>query len=328
MLAAVQQEPVEPDRIQYLAERLNQLQSQKIITFQEVADHVGVSRPYVSGFASGEKTGWSLPLIHRLEAFLSRYTEGETTQTHVSQVPFIITEDFKEMVTLIDDCREERLFGVIAGASGLGKSTAIQKYADSLEDVPVYRPRSSVTLKRFLKDIAELCGTTLKSQSADGMEDELTRFLRGNPRFIIIDEFGRIMRKGSMRILESLRAIREDSGKNLGVVLSGHADDFAELMSSAKAQIYSRMGPVYELQGPSKEECRKMVEPLMMTEEAKEEMATLLHRFHRQDGMRTILEELYPKAVRLSEGQTITLEMLKEAGRRNIYGYRTQHKHG
>ena len=324
---ALKYQLVNNERNQTLREQLNRLQSAKKITFQQVADALGISRAYISEFANG-KRAINDELAQKLADFLAPFTAVQAQQqTHAPRVPFVLTDDVREMITLIDDCREKNLFGVIAGAAGLGKTTTIRKYAEGYEDVYVYTPDPNITLKEFLLDLADLFGVTITGRRISEMSKQLTKFLQANPRFLIIDEFGWIMRNGSMRIIESLRGIREACNRNLGIVLSGHADDFADFIRNSKAQIYSRLGPVYELQGPSKEECRKLVESLWMTDEAKEEMAHLLWKFAKRDGMRSILEELYEKSVRLAGEQAITLEILKEAGKRTIYGYRSSFKH-
>jgi len=254
-----------------------------------------------------------------LKVTTSHHEKREST--HPEKIPFYSTNDVIETMAILEDCRESNLWGIIAGAAGLGKTTTIKHYLEVKEQALFYTPRSNVTLKSFLKDLADLFCMTLTSTNANDMTNELIRFLTMNPKFIIIDEFGRIMRNGNMRIMETIRDIRDASDRNLGVVLSGHSDDFGELVRCGKGQIVSRFGPVYELQGPTKEEAAQIVEPLWMTPEAKKEMAHLITVFARKYGIRGIMEELYEKSVRLAGDSIITMDILKDAGRRTVYGF-------
>lgn len=306
-----------PDR---LRSQLIELQQQKKITYQHIADQTGLARSYISEFVAGKKN-LNNQLIEQIENIILGLYGSHNN--HPEAIPFYLTTDARETITVLEDCRESNLWGIIAGAAGLGKTTTIGRYMQMRDKVLFYTPRSNVSLKSFLKELARLFGCTLTSISSNDMTNELIRFLTHNPRFIIIDEFGRIMRNGNMRIMETIRDMRDACGRNLGVVLSGHSEDFAELLRSGKGQIISRLGPVYELQGPTKEEAAQIVEPLWMTPEAKKEMTQLIVNFARRDGIRGILEELYQKSVRMAGDGIITLDILKDAGKRTIYGFRS-----
>lgn len=320
MLAVVKDQLVDRDRLERLRNQLNALRDQGKINFQAVADHARISRTVVSQFASGKKT-INDELAASIEAFIEPHLQSGT-ESHPAKVPFYVTNDVRRMITLLEDCREEKLYGLIAGPSGVGKTTTIAKYAESHDDVLIYTPGANVTLAEFLRDIAELFGVTLTGRKISEKEKQLLRFLRDNPKFLIIDEFGWIMRNGNMRILETLRSIRDGSGKNLGVVLAGHDEDYAYLMRVGKPQIVSRINYVEELEGMSKEECRQMVQPLWMTEEAKDEMARILYQQSKKGLARSVLEEVYKKCTRIAGEQMITLDMLTEAAQRYIHGLR------
>ena len=320
MELAIKENPVSHERADKLRSQLVELQQQKKITYQSLAEKSGLSRSYISEFVSGKKN-LNNDLLAELEGIIKGFIASDET-THTETIPFYLTTDARETITVLEDCRESNLWGVIAGAAGLGKTTTINRYLQMRDNVSFYTPRSSVSLKSFLKELSKLFGVVLASNNTNDMTNEVIRFLTLNPKFIIIDEFGRIIRNGNMRIMEAIRDIRDACGRNLGIVLSGHSEDFAELLRCGKGQIISRLGPVYELQGPTQVEAAQIVEPLWMTPEAKKEMAHLITTFARRDGIRGILEELYQKSVRMAGNGIISLDILKDAGRRTVYGFR------
>lgn len=326
MLAAVKDQLVDRDRLERLRRHLNTLHEQGKITFQEVATHARISRAVISQFASGKRPV-NEELAGAIETYIEPYLQAGA-KSHPETVPFCVTDDVRRMITLLEDCREERLYGLIAGPSGSGKTTAITKYAETHDDVLLYTPGANITLAEFLRDIAELLGTTLTGRKISEKEKQIIKFLRDNPRFLIIDEFGWIMRNGNMRILETLRSIRDGSDRKLSIVLAGHDEDYAYLMRVGKPQIVSRINYTEELEGMSKEECREIVQPLWMTDEAKDEMARILYLQAKKGLARSVLEEVYKKCRRIAGDQMITLDMLIESAQRYIHGLRPNHKHG
>lgn len=314
-----------------LRKELKRLQSEiKGFTFEALSKEVDMSRAVISQFANS-RIDLHDNALRKIQEAIAVYTPAAETsdavQSHPARFPLVVTNDFMCITAVAQTAYDRHTFNVVAGYAGLGKTTALRRFAESHEQVIFYTPDANITVKEFLIELGEELDVHLSRwDKITQMSRKIQAALIANPCLIIIDEFGRLIRNRNLRMIETLRDIHDQTDRSFGIVLSGHSEDLDFLMSGQTTQIYSRFGAVHVLTGLSQKEAEEMVSKLYMTPEAREEMIRLLCENTANGGIRSVCEELYIDAVEMAGSRPISLDDLQNAGKFTIYGYRAKRR--
>lgn len=175
--------------------------------------------------------------------------------------------------------------GLIVGAAGVGKTTAIKYFAAQRENVHVVTMNgTATTMTNALSIICrELMGYDERTPRA--MNEMIVNFFhfRRASRVLIIDEAQEL----NDAIINQLRHIYDETGA--GLVLCGNAafrNRFNHAEASAFAQVTSRIGIRADIPGPSEEDIEAICEFRKITGSAEREL--ILHYSRSSGALRTV----------------------------------------
>lgn len=223
------------------------------------------------------------------------------------------TPTLKGIFDTLKAAQQFGLLGVILGAPGTGKTTAIETYAKAHRHVHLVRmTKASSEMKAAL---GRICSALVwhggGNQSASDLYDTICHQLEDNysRKLLILDE-AQHLEDGA---LETIRDLFDETGA--GVVLVGHADDFAERWrDGAKgkrfAQLRGRIGVDLRLARPTDSDLAALCSHYELDGP---EARKLLTETARQPGGLHNVGNLLRVARELAGGGTLTVSYLKDA---------------
>lgn len=176
-------------------------------------------------------------------------------------------EEFKEVRFRLNYLAETKGFGVLTGSPGLGKTTALRTFADSLNPSKykvIYTSLSTLTVLDFYRSLAEGFGETPAFRKVDNFTliqaaiNRLAIEKRITP-VIIIDEANHI----STAILNDLKILfnfEMDSKDRAVIVLAGQPQLNNTLSLAAHEPLRQRIVMNYHMEGLTKESGRIYIE--------------------------------------------------------------------
>jgi len=295
------------------------------VTKQAVADQIGLSRSLVSQFSNGlDNENVATKLLELRETMEQQEKEREAamkepaaTEEYKTNIGFILTEDAKRVIGTCKACAQDQAMGVILGAPGSGKTTALKHYVRENPTAILITADVLMSGKQLIESLAEAVGVELGGSQWDIMQ-RVTAALTLEPRLVIVDEADMLVSSSSrtVRKLEILRLVY-DQGKT-GVVLCGLPRLRAWLTRGPSlrenlAQLYSRVSFMRELQGVTRDELRSVLAQFSMTPAAREYL-TSQGAAREVGGMRR-LTTILRRSLNLAnmENGVITEEMVQAA---------------
>lgn len=163
---------------------------------------------------------------------------------------FCETPTAADIFRLLEYCQAARELGLIAGAPGLGKTTALRHYAETRDQAyyVVLNPACS-SMSSSLARIAEALGTFTVRRIAETHEIICNRLdrLGAGGALLLIDEAQHL----NDQAVDQLRCIHDEMG--VGMVFAGNhtlRSRFNNTRAAAFAQFTSRIGMRLMLDGP------------------------------------------------------------------------------
>ena len=141
--------------------------------------------------------------------------------------------------SLLQFCHHTAGFGVVAMGPGVGKTTAIEAYRASANNVWIMTAEPIIAGPRAaLIELAEVMGVT--PRHASRRSDAIQQRLRGNGALVIVDEAQHL----TTAALDQLRSIRDKAKSSLVIV--GDQTVYSKLVDDGEkgklARLYSRVG--------------------------------------------------------------------------------------
>jgi hypothetical protein len=202
--------------VKALAEYLKKNRS-KGITQQEVARRLEFSPAVISQYL---RYKYDKGDLKRLNEIVGNFLAAEAAYAaHTPVVEGLAeTSQVQDVFGAIHYVERHKLFGLVVGEAGLGKSIAFKEYAKThrhntlLLTLDPLKSSKSAFIKFFWSQIP---GNTHKRISASVMMNELVAYLRNKHKTVLIDEAQFL----SMDALEMARSIQDQTG--IGFVLGG-----------------------------------------------------------------------------------------------------------
>ena len=185
------------------------------------------------------------------------------------------TESFNDVYTVCALCHEEKEIGVLTGAPGIGKTTALKDFAKDYEgEVLFFTARQEMSVRDFLQQLATPLGLGTLYGSAYERTCMVIERLKQYPRTIIVDEAENLART-SVSKLEILRHIFDDA--QVGVILAGTPRLKTVLIKGPSrrenlSQLYSRVGYFREVTGLSEADVMHIISTHKTTASARNDL--------------------------------------------------------
>ena len=173
----------------------------------------------------------------------------------------IETTENKEIVYRLKYLLDTKGFGVITGASGRGKTTAVRHWANNLSTSlykVIYLPLSTVTVMEFYRQLAESLGLEArfrKSENFKMIQTEINRLtLEKRITPVIIGDEANYYKSGILNDLKMLFSFEKDSKDRAVVLLVGLPQLNNTLRLTSNESLRQRIVMNYHLDQLSKEE--------------------------------------------------------------------------
>jgi DNA transposition AAA+ family ATPase len=290
-----------------------------------VAREIGVTHGYVSQFVQGQKS--SRALVEKLQAFRRRVEAGEVPPAEgepeapaaLPELPSLInTHDFQQVIGLCAMCREDGEIGVVVGAPGTGKTTAVREFCAREPEAAYVRADVTMSDREVLLAAGEALGLVGLGGTVHTVVKEIVGRLREQPAVLIVDEADLLVTRNSVRKLEIFRGLWDvvPSG-HLGIVLVGLPRLIEDLVRGPSrrqnlSQFYSRVRRAYAMQGIRKDEVLEALRGWPLTDAAREYLVrAALNKSH--GGLRRFMRLLQNVRDMARPGESITLDLVREA---------------
>lgn len=209
------------------------------VTYAAVAREVGISTSAISQFVKGEYRGDNNNVAGKLNVWLDN--RNRRTNEMPTGPDFIITRTVKQIWDALQYAQLAQCITVIYGNSGVGKTRALQQFAESRPNVwliTVSPSRSS--LSECLYELALELGIGDAPRRSGQLGRAIRRKLRGTNGIVMVDEADHL----DYSVLEELRILQEETG--VGLALIGNHQVYGKLTGGNSrnmdfARLFSRI---------------------------------------------------------------------------------------
>lgn len=218
----------------------------------DLARAMGLSPSRLNQWLSNSYKGNLEVIDVAVTSFLEKQREKESRQQ--LEFPFVITSIAKKTGEICRMAHLDKDIGLVHGAAGLGKTTALKYYATKNPDTLLIEADLGFSARTLFQHLHKSLGLTGRG-TIHAMFEDVVEKLRDSGRLIIVDEAEHL----PYRALELLRRVHDKAG--IGIVLAG-MPRLVENMRGRNgeyAQLYSRIGVAAGLQPLTDADTEKIV---------------------------------------------------------------------
>lgn len=189
---------------------------------------------------------------------------------------YLHTGDAVAVLGFIDETWKMHEMAAILGHPGTGKTRGVQEYCKLNPKALYVRADVTMSSKELLVEIGDALGENLSYGSLRSMMRRIISRLREDPRILVIDEADLLVAGYSVKKLEILRTIYDETryhGNALLLVGMPRLEAFLKKGPSLKenlSQFDSRMGFVYWMTGIKRDEIEAVLSTLSINDKAKQ----------------------------------------------------------
>lgn len=214
----------------------------------------GVSSGTLSAFLKGSYKGDPQAVAQKLARWLAARevkTSGGVASAMRRAPEWVKTEIGERLLKVCTYAQGAGDFAVIHGGAGLGKTTALKRYAALNNNAwHIEMSAASGRMLASLNKIAQAIGSLRHIQRPAWIIERIVQRLTGTGGLLMIDEAQHL----DLQSLESIRAIHDAT--EAGVVLSGNTEVYSRIHGNGSraaefAQLFSRIGQQQALTRPS-----------------------------------------------------------------------------
>lgn len=230
--------------------------AQSGMTQDRMARNAGVSGSALSQWLRGQYGGNNEALEERISAWLAEPQNNvlDRCETAPTWVPTPTGEAIERVLTY---ARTTPSIGVVYGGAGVGKTTALKRYASDYTDAWYVKlqPTSSTimgALRAVYEAIAARNCNEIRVAEISREIEQLLRWRHSAGALLVIDESQGL----TFEALEELRSIHDSTG--MGLVLAGNEKVYSNMIGGTRradfAQLFSRVGRNLRLDRPTAED--------------------------------------------------------------------------
>lgn len=274
-------------------------------TQSAVARAIGISDSALSQWLAGNYKGDVKGLEHAIKGFLQR--DEERGQSQKIELPFTMTSVAAKVFEAARMCHLDGDIGVVIGAAGTGKTTAVKEYALQNSDVVLIEADLGYSAKELFREIHRKLGFDGVG-SINQMKDDVIEKMKNSGRLIIVDEAEHL----PVRALDLLRRINDKAG--VGILFCGlkRFMDNLRLKQADFAYLYTRVGFKVSLDVLQGQDIQTIVQDVIPDSNG------LWKTYHEEShGNGRVLSKLIMRSMRLSQVNNIgiTPELVREASK-------------
>lgn len=225
------------------------------MTQDRIARHAGISGSALSQWLHGKYMGDNAALEKRIASWVEE--PQNKFSDHCDPIPtWVQTPTAAAIEGALNYARSRPSIAVVYGGAGVGKTTAIGRYARDFKDVWIFEAsKSRASMLEALRAVYEIMTgykcEEKRSSTISRMIFERLQWSRGRG-LLIVDEAQHL----TIDAIEEFRALHDSSG--VGFVLAGNESVYAQLTGRTRraefAQLFSRVGKRLRLDKPTEED--------------------------------------------------------------------------
>jgi hypothetical protein len=217
-----------------LRNSLRDFMKRRDVTQREVSRAMGISATGFNQWLRGEYNASDKMIVEKVSAFLKK--EEEKTSTPQYKRTYCETTIVKTVFEVTRKCHLKSKMGIVYGRAGLGKTTAVKKYADEDPSVILIEADLGYTPKVLFQQLSKKLGLPIAGNLHE-MYNNVVDKVKGSGRLLIIDEAEHL----PYRALELIRRIYDKA--EIGIVLAGMPKLYFNLVGKKGEyeQLYTRI---------------------------------------------------------------------------------------
>jgi len=233
-------ESISAEEIEAIRSEVRQIVESEGIKLTVIADEAGIAygtfTPWLGGNYKGDNATFALKVRRWLE---TRQARGRTQAVLPTAPKFVMTATASKILDVLGYAQTAPDFAVVVGGAGIGKTTAIEAYAERASNVFVVTAEPCLASpNNMLSALADVIAVPEKRSVY--LSRAICGRLRGAAALIVIDEGQHL----SSQALDQLRTIHDKAG--VGIVIAGNESVYSRLQGNERnaqfAQLYSRVG--------------------------------------------------------------------------------------
>jgi DNA transposition AAA+ family ATPase len=282
-----------------------------------ISEEAGVPYGTWSGWMGGTYAGNTSKIAGKAQMWIDAQAAKTKALAGLRQAPgFVETPTARAIITLLQQAQFATDLVIVSGGSGLGKSTALERYKATTPNVWLLTGEPCFSTPRMVLDcLAEKIGIT-ERYSSQTVSRAITASLRDTGGLLIVDEAQHL----SDASLDQLRSQHDLA--QVGVAFVGNdlvADRFAGFGRKAQfAQLSSRVGMRLSRAKPTKEDLNLVLDAWGI--EGAELRAVLIQIGQRPGGQRNVKKTLQLALLAAGAG-ALTVDLVRR-GYEQITGSR------
>lgn len=245
-----------------LAEKVKEFLRQTNLFQSDLAKKIGFSESTISQWLQGKYKGDVIELEVKISQFLD--IEEEKIKNEIPKIPFVKTRVAYQLFKAARYCHTDCEIGICYGDSGLGKTTAVKKYAENNTGVVVIKAKENISNRVLVQQLYEKLGLSGQSKVHE-METAITQKLTNSGRLIIVDEAEFLKASG----FTILRSIHDDTEYSFGLLFVGTHKLHNNLQSLRGdfAYLTNRVGYSFEVKKLERDDVKAIVESVIPNSE-------------------------------------------------------------
>lgn len=283
-----------------ISEQLALQIKQKDLSQRKYAKILGISDAQLSNILTGNWDKISEKMWNTVRAALGHYD----TQ---NGWPLIRTRNFAAVHNVCKDAkRNKRMLGII-GATGYGKTKALNQYASNTPNTGYVLCDFLMTQKSFLVSVARSFGLDSNGTKLQLMNRVTEKMNQMGDALLILDDLGKV----NDRIYRIIQLFYDRTEGNAGIVVSGvhflknYLDRSAQRDKMGFRELKSRIEYWQELSSPMLNEVKAMAANYGI-----EDSTSVKYIARKCTNFRTV-RSMIQNAVRAAEGEEISLDVLE-----------------
>lgn len=176
------------------------------VSQNKLAEKIGVSPATLINVKRGEWDNISNEMLMKLRGYF-RINDWKTYET----------TNMKAIMELCSDAANGKKFMAIAGYTGAGKTTALNRYASKNPEAYYVLATTIMTQKSFLTEILRSMGISEGQSIDDKMALICKEMNKGSKSLLIIDDAGKL-NDNNLRLIQIIYDATED---NAGIIMAG-----------------------------------------------------------------------------------------------------------
>lgn len=287
------------------------------VSQNQLAKEVGVNAGALSAFLNGKYQGDNEEMKIKLKAFLDR--QATKAKAFVEAPSFIETATARQIWNTLQFAQLANCFTTVYGASGVGKTKAIQQFAQNQANTwLITASPARSTLSEVLYEIALSLGINDAPKRKGNLIRLIQRKITGTNGLLIIDEADHL----PYEALEELRILQEEAG--IGLVLVGNDKVYTRMKggihpSHEYARLWSRVAKNTSIQKVKKADIHAIANAWGLRQDA-DVLKIMESITEKGGGLRSLTQTLrLAGMVAKGKGEALNAELILEA-RKDLMG--------